>query len=93
LFALDEGFHNLPPARMSTRCHGRLTTTKATLTERPDLVSKTIRATTRAVRLIRNDKKYVIDFIKAIFRMGKDKGTCERISMRPYNYIYNPHRR
>jgi hypothetical protein len=43
---------------------GGLTTTKAILTERPELVSKTIRATMRAVRLIRSDKKYVLEWMK-----------------------------
>jgi hypothetical protein len=43
---------------------GGLTTTKATITERPELVTKTIRATARAVRLIRSDKKYVLDWMK-----------------------------
>jgi hypothetical protein len=43
---------------------GGLTTTKATITDRPELVSKTIRATMRAVRLIKNDKNYTLDFMK-----------------------------
>jgi ABC-type nitrate/sulfonate/bicarbonate transport system substrate-binding protein len=84
LFALDEGFHKLAAgADVYRAVMGGLTTTKATLTERPDLVSKTIRATTRAVRLIRNDKKYVIDFIKGpYFELGKDK---ERFAERIYD--------
>jgi len=51
-----------------------LTTTKATITERPELVAKTIRATQRALRLIRNDKRFAIEFIKGPYLdLGKDR--------------------
>src|SRR5262245_36016224 len=64
-FAVDEGFRNLASgADVYRAVMGGLTTTKATITERPELVTKTIRATTRAVRLIRSDKKYVLGFMK-----------------------------
>jgi ABC-type nitrate/sulfonate/bicarbonate transport system substrate-binding protein len=64
-FAVDEGFRKLVSGGDVYRAvMGGLTTTKATITERPELVTKTIRATTRAVRLIRSDKKYVLEWMK-----------------------------
>ena len=64
-FAVDEGFRNLASgADVYRAVMGGLTTTKATITDRPELVSKTIRATMRAVRLIKNDKNYTLDFMK-----------------------------
>ena len=64
-FAIDEGFRKLASgADVYRAVMGGLTTIKATITERPELVSKMIRATTRAVRLIRSDKKYVLEFMK-----------------------------
>jgi ABC-type nitrate/sulfonate/bicarbonate transport system substrate-binding protein len=48
-FAVDEGFRNLASdADVYRAVMGGLTTTKATITERPELVSKTIRATMRS---------------------------------------------
>ena len=62
---------------------GGLTTTKAILTEKPDLVMRTLRATVRAISLIRNDKKYAVEFIKGPYlELGKDK---ERYAERIYN--------
>ena len=53
---------------------GGLTTTKAITSERPELVTKTIRATQRALRLIRNDKKFAIEFIRGPYLdLGKDR--------------------
>jgi len=64
-FAIDEGFRKLAAgADVYRAVMGGLTTTKATLTERPELVTKTIRATMRGVRLIKSDKKYVLDWMK-----------------------------
>jgi len=64
-FAVDEGFRDLASgADVYRAVMGGLTTTKATLTERPELVTKTIRATLRAVRLIKSDKKYVLAWMK-----------------------------
>src|SRR5262245_5365531 len=64
-FAIDEGFRKLAAgADVYRAVMGGLTTTKATLTERPELVTKTIRATMRGVRLIKSDKKYVLGFMK-----------------------------
>jgi len=83
-FALDEGFRKLAAgADVYRAVMGGLTTTKATLTERPELITKMIRATNRAVRLIRNDKKYVIDFMKGPYlNLGKDQ---ERFAERIYD--------
>jgi ABC-type nitrate/sulfonate/bicarbonate transport system substrate-binding protein len=64
-FAIDEGFRKLASgADVYRAVMGGLTTTKATITDRPELVTKTIRATTRAVRLIKTDKKYVLAWMK-----------------------------
>jgi ABC-type nitrate/sulfonate/bicarbonate transport system substrate-binding protein len=64
-FAVDEGFRNLAAgADVYRAVMGGLTTTKATINDRPELVSKTIRATMRAVNLIKNDKNYVLGFMK-----------------------------
>jgi ABC-type nitrate/sulfonate/bicarbonate transport system substrate-binding protein len=64
-FAIDDGFRKLASgADVYRAVMGGLTTTKATITEQAELVSKTIRATTRAVRLIRSDKKYVLEWMK-----------------------------
>ena len=64
-FAIDEGFRKLASgADVYRAVMGGLTTTKATITDRPELVIKTIRATTRAVPLIRTDKKYVLAWMK-----------------------------
>ena len=83
-FAVDEGFRNLASGTDVYRAvMGGLTTTKATITERPELVSKTIRATTRAVRLIKSDKKYVLDFMKGPYLdLSKER---ERFAERVYD--------
>ena len=83
-FALEEGFRKLAAgADVYRAVMGGLTTTKAILNERPELVAKMLRATTRAVRLIRNEKKYVIDFIRGpYFELGKEK---ERFAERIYD--------
>jgi ABC-type nitrate/sulfonate/bicarbonate transport system substrate-binding protein len=63
--AVDEGFRKLAAgADVYRAVQGGLTTTKATISERPELVSKMIRATQRALRLIRSDKKFAVEFIK-----------------------------
>ena len=73
--AVDEGFRKLASgADVYRAVQGGLTTTKATITERPELVSKMIRATQRALRLIRNDKKFAVEFIKGPYLdLGKDR--------------------
>ena len=63
--AQDEGFRKLAAARdVYQSVQGGLATTKAILTEQPELVTKVVRAMLRATRLIKSDKKYAIDFLK-----------------------------
>ena len=73
--AQDEGFRKLAAgADVYRAVQGGLTTTKTTINERPELVTKMIRATQRALRLIRADKKYAVDFIKGPYLdLGKDR--------------------
>ena len=81
--AQDEGFRKLAAgADVYRAVQGGLTTTKATISERPELVTKTIRATQRALRLIRNDRKYATEFIKGPYLdLGKER---ERHAERVY---------
>jgi ABC-type nitrate/sulfonate/bicarbonate transport system substrate-binding protein len=73
--AVDEGFRKLASgADVYRAVQGGLTTTKATTSERPELVTKMIRATQRALRLIRSDKKFAVEFIKGPYLdLGKDR--------------------
>jgi NitT/TauT family transport system substrate-binding protein len=82
--AQDEGFRKLAAAADYYRVvQGGLTTTKATISERPELVTKVIRATLRAVRLIRSDKKYAIEFMKGPYlELGNER---ERVIERTYD--------
>jgi len=80
--AADEGFRKLAAgADVYRALQGGLTTAKTTITERPEIVTKTIRATQRALRLIRSDRKFAVDFIKGPFlELGKDRDRfAERI--------------
>ena len=83
-FAVDDGFRNLAAgADVYRAVMGGLTTTKATLNERPELVARMLRATLRAISLIRNDRKYAVEFIKGPYLdLGKEK---ERYAERIYN--------
>ncbi len=82
--AQDEGFRKLASGADYYRVvQGGLTTTKATTSERPELVTRAIRATLRAVRLIRNDKKYALEFMKGPYLdLGKER---ERFADRAYD--------
>ncbi|HKY08837.1 MAG TPA: ABC transporter substrate-binding protein [Candidatus Binatia bacterium] len=73
--AQDEGFKKLAAgADVYRAVQGGLTTTKATINERPELVTKMIRATQKGMRLIRSDKKYAMEFIKGPYLdLGKDR--------------------
>jgi NitT/TauT family transport system substrate-binding protein len=73
--AQDEGYRKIAAGADFYRAvQGGLTTTKAVISERPDVVARVIRATQKALRLIRNDKKFAIEFIKGPFLdMGKDR--------------------
>jgi ABC-type nitrate/sulfonate/bicarbonate transport system substrate-binding protein len=82
--AVDEGFRKLASgADVYRAVQGGLTTTKTTISERPELVTKMIRATQRALRLIRNDKKFALEFIKGPYLdLGKER---ERFAERVYD--------
>lgn len=73
--AQDEGFRKLASgADVYRAVQGGLTTTKATISDRPELVSKMIRTTQRSLRLIRDDRKYAIEFIRGPYLdLGKDR--------------------
>ena len=82
--AQDEGFRKLASGADVYRVvQGGLTTAKATISERPELVTKVIRATLRAVRLIKNDKTYALEFMKGPYLdLGKER---ERFTERAYD--------
>jgi ABC-type nitrate/sulfonate/bicarbonate transport system substrate-binding protein len=82
--AQDEGFRKLASGGDVYRIvQGGLATTKTTVSERPELVTKTIRATLRAVRLIKDDKKYALEFMKGPYLdLGKER---ERFTERAYD--------
>lgn len=73
--AQEEGFRKLASgADVYRAVQGGLTTTKATINERPELVTKMIRATQKSLRLIRSDRKYAVEFIKGPYLdLGKDR--------------------
>jgi NitT/TauT family transport system substrate-binding protein len=81
--AVDDGFRKLAAgADVYRAVQGGLTTTKATITDRPELITKMIRATQRSLRLIRNDKKFALEFIKGPYLdLGKDR---DRFAERVY---------
>src|ERR671918_539024 len=82
--AQDEGFRKLVSAADVYRSvQGGLATTKALLTEQPEMVTKVVRAMLRATRLIKSDRKYAIDFLKGPWLdIGKDP---EKIAARVYD--------
>jgi ABC-type nitrate/sulfonate/bicarbonate transport system substrate-binding protein len=73
--AQDDGFKKLAAgADVYRAVQGGLTTTKATISERPELVTRMIRATQRSLRLIRSDKKYALEFIRGPYLdLGKER--------------------
>jgi ABC-type nitrate/sulfonate/bicarbonate transport system substrate-binding protein len=81
--AQDEGFRKLAAGADYYRAvQGGLATTKATISERPEIITKTIRATQRALSLIRNDKKFALGFIKGPYLdLGKER---DRVAERVY---------
>jgi NitT/TauT family transport system substrate-binding protein len=82
--AQDEGFRKLVSAGDVYRSvQGGLATTKAILSEQPELVTKVVRAMLRAIRLIKSDRKYAINFLKGPWLdIGKDP---EKIAARVYD--------
>jgi NitT/TauT family transport system substrate-binding protein len=83
-FAQDEGFRKLAATADYYRVvQGGLTTTKANLMERPEMVTRVIRATLRAVRLLVSDKKYALEILKGPYvELGADR---DRFIERSYN--------
>ena len=81
--AQDDGFRKIASGADVYRVvQGGLTTTRAATSERPELVTKVIRATLRAVRLIKNDKRYALEFMKGPYLdLGKER---ERFTERAY---------
>jgi NitT/TauT family transport system substrate-binding protein len=75
LIAQEEGYRRIASgADVYRAVQGGLTTTKTVISERPEVVTRVIRATQKALRLIRNDKKFTVDFIKGPFLdLGKDR--------------------
>jgi NitT/TauT family transport system substrate-binding protein len=75
LIAQEEGYRRIASgADVYRAVQGGLTTTKTVISERPEVVMRVIRATQKALRLIRNDKKFTVDFIKGPFLdLGKDR--------------------
>ena len=73
--AQDEGYRKIAAgADVYRAVQGGLTTTKTVAAERPDVVTRVIRATQKALSLIRSDKKFAVDFIRGPFLdMGKDR--------------------
>ncbi len=73
--AQDEGYRKIAAgADVYRAVQGGLTTTKSVISERPEIVTRVIRATQKALRLIRNDKKFAVEFIKGPFLdMGKER--------------------
>ena len=82
--AQDQGFRKLLDAGSAYRTvQGGLAATKAMLSEQPELVTKVVRALLRAVRLIKTDRRYGIDFIKGPWLdIGKEP---EKIAARVYD--------
>jgi NitT/TauT family transport system substrate-binding protein len=82
--AQDEGFRKLAPAADYYRAvQGGLATTRTMLSEQPETVTKVVRAMLRAIRLIKSDRKYGIEFIKGPWLdIGKDP---EKIAARVYD--------
>ena len=88
--AVDEGYRKIAAgAEVYRAVQGGLATTKAMINEKPELVTKVIRATQRALRLIRNDKRFGIEFIRGPFLdMGKDRDKyAERVYETAVGYL------
>src|SRR5678815_1868066 len=82
--AQDEGFRKLAAAgEFYQSVQGGLATTKTMLNEQPELVTKVVRAMLKAIRLIKSDRKFSIDFIKGPWLdIGKEP---EKIAARVYD--------
>jgi NitT/TauT family transport system substrate-binding protein len=88
--AVDEGYRKIAAgADVYRAVQGGLTTTKSVISDKPELVTKVIRATQKALRLFRADKKYATDFIRGPFLdMGKDRDKyAERVYEAALGYL------
>jgi NitT/TauT family transport system substrate-binding protein len=81
--AQDDGFRKIASGADVYRVvQGGLTTTRTATAERAEVVTRVIRATLRAVRLIKNDKRYALEFMKGPYLdLGKER---ERFIERAY---------
>ena len=81
--AQDEGFRKLVSAADVYRSvQGGLATTQTLLKEQPEMVTKVVRAMLRAVRLIKSDRNYAINFLKGPWvDLGKNS---EKVAARVY---------
>jgi len=82
--AQDDGFRKIASGGDYYRVvQGGLAVTKTFLAEKPEVVTKVIRATLRALRLLRNDKRYAIKTLikKNYVELGKER---ERYAERAY---------
>jgi len=74
--AQDESFRKIATGADYYRTvQGGLTVTKAFLAEKPEVVTKVIRATLRASRLLKHDKKYALEVLnkKNYVDLGKER--------------------
>jgi len=83
--AQDEGFRKIAVGADYYRAvQGGLTATRTLLAEKPEVVTNVIRATLRALRLLKNDKKYALEVMtkKNYVDLGKER---ERFAERAYD--------
>ena len=83
--AQDEGFRKIAAGADYYRAvQGGLTATKALITEKPEVATKVVRATLRAVRLLKGDKKYGLEVLtkRNYVELGKER---ERFAERAYD--------
>ncbi len=83
--AQDDGFRKIASGADYYRVvQGGLAVTKTFLAEKPEVVTKVIRATLRALRLLKNDKRYAIETLtkKNYVDLGKER---ERFVERTYD--------
>jgi NitT/TauT family transport system substrate-binding protein len=75
LIAQEEGYRKIASgADVYRAVQGGLTTTKTVISERAEVVTRVIRATQKALRLIRDDRRFAVDFIKGPFLdLGKER--------------------
>ncbi|MBM4262191.1 MAG: hypothetical protein FJ145_12270 [Deltaproteobacteria bacterium] len=74
--ALDEGFRKIAAGGDYYRAvQGGLVTSKTVLNEKPEVVTKVVRATLRAVRLLKSDRKYGVEVLtkRNCVELGKER--------------------